>query len=54
MPPKVELGFVKEMAASFVRGEPYTRRIGLTLFRDQVHSVLKNIYSHSGKSGRGG
>jgi pyruvate dehydrogenase (quinone)/pyruvate oxidase len=54
MPPKVELGFVKEMAASFVRGEPYTGRIGLTLFRDQVHSVLKNIHSHSGKSGREG
>ncbi|MGC2574422.1 MAG: thiamine pyrophosphate-dependent enzyme, partial [Candidatus Nitrosopolaris sp.] len=53
MPPKVEMGFVKEVAASFARGQPYTRRIGLTLFRDQVHNVLKNIHSHSG-SGKGG
>ena len=54
MPPKVEMGFVKEVAASFARGQPYTRRIGLTLFRDQVHNVLKNIHSHSGNSRRGG
>ena len=53
MPPKVEMGYVKEVAASFARGQPYTRRIGLTLFRDQVHNVLKNIHSHSG-SGKGG
>jgi pyruvate dehydrogenase (quinone)/pyruvate oxidase len=50
MPPKVEMGFVKEMAASFARGQPYTRRIGLTLFRDQVHNVLKNIHRHSAES----
>ncbi|HYA84604.1 MAG TPA: thiamine pyrophosphate-dependent enzyme, partial [Candidatus Bathyarchaeia archaeon] len=54
MPPKVEMGFVKEVAASFARGQPYTRRIGLTLFRDQVHNVLKNIHSHSGNGGREG
>jgi pyruvate dehydrogenase (quinone)/pyruvate oxidase len=54
MPPKVEMGFVKEVAASFARGQPYTRRIGLTLFRDQVHNVLKNIHGHSGNGGRGG
>jgi pyruvate dehydrogenase (quinone)/pyruvate oxidase len=54
MPPKVEMGFVKEVAASFARGQPYTRRIGLTLFRDQVHNVLRNIHGHSGNGGRGG
>ena len=54
MPPKVEMGFVKEVAASFARGQPYTRRIGLTLFRDQVHNVLRNIHGHSGNSGRRG
>jgi pyruvate dehydrogenase (quinone)/pyruvate oxidase len=52
MPPKVEMGFVKEVAASFARGQPYTRRIGLTLFRDQVHNVLKNIHRHSRNSSR--
>jgi pyruvate dehydrogenase (quinone) len=47
MPPKVELEFVKEVAASFARGQPYGKRIGLTLFRDQIHNVLKNIHTHS-------
>ena len=53
MPPKVELEFVKEVAASFARGQPYGKRIGLTLFRDQVHNVLKNIHAHSADSQRG-
>ena len=52
MPPKVELGVVKEMAASFARGEPYSRRIGLTLYRDQVHNILKHIHTHSADSQR--
>jgi pyruvate dehydrogenase (quinone) len=47
MPPKVEMEFVKEVAKSFVKGQPYAKRIGLTLFRDQVHTVLKNIHTHS-------
>ncbi|MFY9870480.1 MAG: thiamine pyrophosphate-dependent enzyme [Candidatus Nitrosopolaris sp.] len=50
MPPKVESDFVKEVAASFAKGQPYAKRIGLTLFRDQVHNVLKNIHTHSGDS----
>jgi hypothetical protein len=41
MPPKVEMSFVNNLAKSFARGQPYTRRIGLTLFRDQVHNSLK-------------
>lgn len=40
MPPKVDLKFVKKMAESFVKGQPYAKRIGLTIFRDQVHEKL--------------
>ena len=47
MPPKVEMSFVNNLAESFARGQPYAGRIGLTLFRDQVHNILKNIHSHS-------
>ena len=47
MPPKVEMGFVRNLAESFAKGQPYAGRIGLTLFRDQVHSILKNLHSHS-------
>jgi pyruvate dehydrogenase (quinone) len=47
MPPKVEMSFVKNLAESFARGQPYARRIGLTLYRDKVHEVLKNIHTHS-------
>src|SRR5919198_333321 len=44
--PKVEMEFVKELAKSFAKGQPYAKRIGLTLYRDQVHNVLKNIHTH--------
>ena len=47
MPPKVEMAFVKHLAESFAKGQPYAGRIGLTLFRDKVHDVLKNIHTHS-------
>jgi pyruvate dehydrogenase (quinone) len=47
MPPKVEMEFVTNLAESFVKGQPYARRIGLTLFRNQVHNILKNIHTHS-------
>jgi pyruvate dehydrogenase (quinone)/pyruvate oxidase len=47
MPPKVEMEFVKNLAESFARGQPYAKRIGLTLYRDKVHEVLKNIHTHS-------
>jgi len=50
MPPKVEMAFVNNLAESFARGQPYAGRIGLTLFRDQVHNILKNIHSHSLKN----
>src|ERR687888_1112822 len=47
IPPKVEMEFVKELAKSFAKGQPYAKRIGLTLYRDQVHNLLKNIHTHN-------
>ena len=49
MPPNVEMKFVNNLAKSFAKGQPYAGRIGLTLFRDQVHERLKNLHSHSVK-----
>jgi len=39
--------FVRNLAESFARGQPYATRIGLTLFRNKVHEILKNIHTHS-------
>jgi pyruvate dehydrogenase (quinone) len=47
MPPKVEREFITKMAESFAKGQPYARRIGLTLFRNQVHETMKGLHSHS-------
>jgi pyruvate dehydrogenase (quinone) len=47
MPPKVEREFIAKMAESFARGQPYARRIGLTLFRNQVHESMKGLHSHT-------
>ena len=47
LPPKVDAEFVTNVAQSFARGQPYSGRIGLTLFRDRVHEALRNIHSHS-------
>jgi pyruvate dehydrogenase (quinone) len=49
MPPKVEREFISNMAESFAKGQPYARRIGLTLFRNQVHETMKGLHSHSAK-----
>ena len=46
MPPKIDMVFVNNLAKSFAKGQPYKGRIGLTLFRDKVHAVLKDIHSH--------
>jgi pyruvate dehydrogenase (quinone)/pyruvate oxidase len=46
MPPKVEPEFVKNIAESFVKGQPYASRIGLTLYRNQIHETLKSIHHH--------
>ena len=47
MPPKVEMEYVKNLAESFAKGQPYAGRIGLTLFRDNVHEIFRNIHTHS-------
>lgn len=49
MPPKVESQFIRNLAESFAKGQPYKKRIGLTLFRNQVHEAMKNIHSHTKK-----
>jgi pyruvate dehydrogenase (quinone)/pyruvate oxidase len=46
MPPKVDMEFVANLAESFAKGQPYARRIGLTLFRNQVHDALRSVHSH--------
>ena len=46
MPPKVDLDFVSNMAESFAKGQPHAKRIGLTIFRDQVHEALRKVHSH--------
>jgi pyruvate dehydrogenase (quinone) len=54
MPPNVEMEFVKGLDKSFAKREPCAKRIGLTLFRDQVYNVLKNILSHSAERQKSG
>ncbi|MDE1844215.1 MAG: pyruvate oxidase [Thaumarchaeota archaeon] len=44
MPPKVDIALVSKMAESFAKGEPYAKRIGLTIFRNQIHEVLRKIH----------
>lgn len=50
LPPKVDLKFVANLAESFVRGQPYAKRIGLTIFRDQVHEKLRRIQGKTDES----
>jgi pyruvate dehydrogenase (quinone)/pyruvate oxidase len=47
MPPKADAEFVGKVAQAFARGQPYSGRIGLTLFRDRVHEGLRKVHSHS-------
>lgn len=46
MPPKVDPAFASNMAEAFAKGQPHARRIGLTIFRDQVHEALRKVHSH--------
>src|SRR5215217_7468990 len=46
MPPKVEMEFIRKLAESFAKGQPYARRIGLTLYRNQVHERLRDFHHH--------
>src|SRR6187551_338276 len=47
MPPKVEPEFVKNIAESFARGQPYASRMGLTLYRNQIHERLRGLHHHN-------
>ena len=49
MPPKVDIKLVSKMAESFAKGEPYAKRIGLTIFRNQIHEALRKIHSDDQK-----
>ena len=49
MPPKIEPEFVQNMAESFAKGQPYARRIGLTLYRNQMNSTIKTIQNKLGE-----
>ena len=46
MPPKVEMEFIKKLAESFAKGQPYARRIGLTLYRNQIHEKFRGLHHH--------
>ena len=46
MPPKVEKGFIKNLAESFAKGQPYATRIGLTLYRNQLHEKTRSLHHH--------
>ena len=48
-PPKIEPEFVQNMAESFAKGQPYARRIGLTLYRNQMNSTIKTIQNKLGE-----
>jgi pyruvate dehydrogenase (quinone) len=50
MPPKVNMEFVGNLEESFAKGQPHASRIGLTLFRNQVHEALMKIHSHDTES----
>jgi pyruvate dehydrogenase (quinone) len=46
MPPKVEVEFIRKLAESFAKGQPYATRIGLTLYRNQVHEKFRGLHHH--------
>ena len=43
LPPKVDLAFVNNLAKSFVKGQPYAKRISLTIIKDQMHEKLGKL-----------
>jgi pyruvate dehydrogenase (quinone) len=52
MPPKVEMEFIRKLAESFAKGQPYATRIGLTLYRNQIHEKLRGLHHHHELSGQ--
>lgn len=53
MPPKVDLGFVNNMAKSFVKGQPYSKRIALTIIKNQMHEKLSGLLKTNKDKERG-
>jgi pyruvate dehydrogenase (quinone) len=49
MPPKIEPEFVQNMAESFAKGQPYAKRIGLTLYRNRMNTTMKSIQNKLGE-----
>src|SRR5436309_11214369 len=43
VPPKTDPEFASNMAESLTKGQPYVRRIGLTLYRNQVNTTFKSV-----------
>ena len=47
MPPKVEKGFIKNLAESFAKGQPYATRIGLKLcIETSYHEKTRSLHHH--------
>ena len=46
LPPKISMEFVRNIAKSFTKGQPYAREIGITLSIDQLHEKLRGLHSH--------
>ena len=42
---ELDLRVIRKMAESFAKGEPHAKRIGLTIFRNQVYEALRKIHS---------
>ena len=49
MPPKIEPEFMQNMAESFAKGQPYAKRIGLTLYRNRMNYTTKTIQDKLGE-----
>jgi len=46
LPPKISMEFVRNIAKSFTKGQPYAREIAITLSIDQLHEKLRGLHSH--------
>ncbi len=49
LPPIIGPEFTKNIAESFAKGQPYAKRIGLTLFRNQINVSSKDAEKDVGK-----
>jgi pyruvate dehydrogenase (quinone)/pyruvate oxidase len=50
MPPKAEPDFIHKIAESFAKGQPYAKRIGLTLYRNQVKPDTSEVKNAKNKA----